>query len=811
MPKKMYNGEDGSSDFVLNCMKSLTTVLNAAAVFSQIYGISNLVSEMEAEIEEFELKDEELVDFDGSDYSIGFDDEFGDEEEVGGPSTSTKADNVSLEQAEHDEQFETGIIHPTCSGDYINSAICFSSEKSKVEARNDLLKDQDSSHSYSQEGAESGEIEEDKNEREDGSVSQPVFSFDKNNLGNEGCQGKARKHFRADLEDGELDDSATGPVNARVQNSNPCNLESIPSSQMAGRVLLTVLHPTFLYLLPPLQAQFFSCCCVGESPVTYQAGFYQYYTNLTVEAGKSTHVTSFLTKILVSVQSIERMRKRLCDCQDELLGGLLLPRSLMELLNHSKDYVGLVMETQPEAFNYEAEGNVEVCKVNDGIGHERKKRNFQFVADWQLDVKESERKETQSTTSVLRQNRPRGRQSDHIGSFLKGRPGGRGSNIHISGLTHTNPTPGIMGPTRPLMLSGMRGQIPLHHFGGPLGMSAPIQFQEALAQEQILRSHHAMQLGIAGPLHPPFSMDVPPVHPFVGMDYFGPGPRGMMHLQLHGSNMVPPINFIGSIDNSGRVPRPVFGAGRSLGRGSCANIGGRVGSVSRNGFSRPGAWSSNAVDVHTAGRGRGRGRQMPFSLGANQSKICQESQHRVDQIVGHEMQSIDASKVDELGQSERTEWNSMGGENMAGLNALHDGRNVNNDRERSESEKIQKNALLPGSENYATNSSGSNITKENIDDGKYSISGMPQASASSRREAGSATTNLIQLGGPVQRSRVLTVGGLPKGTPLSTVVEAFEKQGKIMGMLHIMGAADGYVSQREQKRLSGKLEMRFHC
>lgn len=28
-------------------------------------------------------------------------------------------------------------------------------------------------------------------------------------------------------------------------------------------------------------------------------------------------------------------------------------------------------------------------------------------------------------------------------------------------------------------------------------------------------------------------------------------------------------------------------------------------------------------------------------------------------------------------------------------------------------------------------------------------------------------------------SRVLTVGGLPEGTPLSIVIEAFEKQGKI--------------------------------
>ncbi|KAG0574767.1 hypothetical protein KC19_VG289300 [Ceratodon purpureus] len=45
---------------------------------------------------------------------------------------------------------------------------------------------------------------------------------------------------------------------------------------------------------------------------------------------------------------------------------------------------------------------------------------------------------------------------------------------------------------------------------------------------------------------------------------------------------------------------------------------------------------------------------------------------------------------------------------------------------------------------------------------------------------GIAGNNLIQLGGPVITSRVLSVSGFPENTSMAAVVEAFEKQGKIL-------------------------------
>jgi hypothetical protein len=45
---------------------------------------------------------------------------------------------------------------------------------------------------------------------------------------------------------------------------------------------------------------------------------------------------------------------------------------------------------------------------------------------------------------------------------------------------------------------------------------------------------------------------------------------------------------------------------------------------------------------------------------------------------------------------------------------------------------------------------------------------------------GTAGNHLIQLGGPVTKSRVLSVSGFPENTSMAVVVEAFEKQGKVL-------------------------------
>jgi hypothetical protein len=400
----------------------------------------------------------------------------------------------------------------------------------------------------------------------------------------------------------------------------------------------------------------------------------------------------------------------------------------------------------PEAFNYEALGNMEVSRASEEcIGKERKKRNFEYASEWKTVVKGKESKEAWLTIRTARQNRARGRQLDYSGSFAKGKPAGcRGPNMHMFGLPHANLAPCFIGPTRPLMPRGLGG--PLHHFGGPLGMSASIQFQDAVLQEQIMMSNHPIQLGMPGPRHPPFNIDVPPAQLFADVDYFGPGPRGMMHIQPHGPNMVPPVNCISALDNTGRGQRSISGAGRSLGRGSCSNIGGRGCSFPRNGFGRPATWPSSPIDIQAISRGRGQGRQLEL----DEVKNSQVGQFRVGLMVGvGQKMPVDVNKADKIVQGKRMKWNPMKIKNTTSVENTSDARQLSDGQKTS-------------AEDY----------------GNSVVSSMSQATNKSQ-EAVPSTANMIQLGGPVQRSRVLTVGGLPEGTPLSIVIEAFEKQGKI--------------------------------
>lgn len=552
---------------------------------------------------ELEFREEELVDFEGSDYSIEYDDEFGYEEEMGGPLSSTISEDILLEQTEHCEQPRRKNAFLT--GDHINSTVGHTIEGLEFE-----VGDAQPNHlDHTQDAAESGDIEEGKYEKDDFTVSRISSSFDTNILDYKGSQVGAKKHLRADLEDGELDDAA-----------------------------------------------------------------------------------------------------------------------------------------MPEAFNYEALGNMDVSRASEEcIGKERKKRNFEDASECQTVVKGKESKETWLTIRTARQNRPRGRQSDYSANFAKGKPAGcRGPDMHMFGLAHANLAPCLMGPTRPLMPRGLGG--PLHHFGGPLGMSASIQFQDALLQEQIMMSNHPIQLGMHGPRHPPFNMNVPPPHLFADVDYFGHGPRGMMHIQPRGPNMVPPVNCVGALDNTGRGQMSMYGAGRSLLRGSCSNIGGRGGSFPRNGFGRPATWPSSPIDIQAIGRGRGQGHQVEL----DEVKNTQVGQFRLELMVGVGQKiPVDVNKADKIVQGKRMKWipmktkNSTSGENTSDARQLSDGQ------------------------------------KTSVEDCRNSVvSSMPQATNKSQ-EPGPSTANMIQLGGPVQRSRVLTVGGLPEGTPLSIVIEAFEKQGKI--------------------------------
>ena len=104
---------------------------------------------------EFEVNEEELVDFEGSDYSIELDEEFGDEE-VGAPLTSTKVENILFEQVEYVKQPERTVC--PFSGGQISTAMCSTTERSEIEAENAAPKFLVIRHSCSQEGVESGKF-----------------------------------------------------------------------------------------------------------------------------------------------------------------------------------------------------------------------------------------------------------------------------------------------------------------------------------------------------------------------------------------------------------------------------------------------------------------------------------------------------------------------------------------------------------------------------------------------------------------------------------------------------------------------------
>lgn len=151
---------------------------------------------------ELEFREEELVDFEGSDYSIEYDDEFGYEEEMGGPLSSTVSEDILLEQTEHCEQPRRK--NASLTGDHINSTVGHTIEGLEFEvgdAQPNHLDD-------TQDAAESGDIEEGKYEKDDFTVSRISSSSDTNILDYKGSQVGAKKHLRADLEDGELDDAA---------------------------------------------------------------------------------------------------------------------------------------------------------------------------------------------------------------------------------------------------------------------------------------------------------------------------------------------------------------------------------------------------------------------------------------------------------------------------------------------------------------------------------------------------------------------------------------------------------------------------
>uniref|UniRef100_A0A7I4AB54 RRM domain-containing protein n=1 Tax=Physcomitrium patens TaxID=3218 RepID=A0A7I4AB54_PHYPA len=85
----------------------------------------------------------------------------------------------------------------------------------------------------------------------------------------------------------------------------------------------------------------------------------------------------------------------------------------------------------------------------------------------------------------------------------------------------------------------------------------------------------------------------------------------------------------------------------------------------------------------------------------------------------------------------------------------------------------------------STGQTGSKRSRENGVDRRHSSGSSgtgtkPIAPPNVGNGMGATGNNLIRLGGPVTKSRVLSVSGFPENTSMAVVVEAFEKQGKIL-------------------------------
>lgn len=136
---------------------------------------------------EYEVKDEELVDFEELDYGFESDEELEIDKEVVQPHLEGNAVLTSQEGKQSD------------TGQHVNGGGPLHSGKQEV-TENERRGE-----------AESGEIEEEKDEKDDGVVMQPLPSFVVAN-NNHSCERRVRetrrKHCKGDLEDGKLDDTA---------------------------------------------------------------------------------------------------------------------------------------------------------------------------------------------------------------------------------------------------------------------------------------------------------------------------------------------------------------------------------------------------------------------------------------------------------------------------------------------------------------------------------------------------------------------------------------------------------------------------
>lgn len=299
------------------------------------------------------------------------------------------------------------------------------------------------------------------------------------------------------------------------------------------------------------------------------------------------------------------------------------------------------------------------------------------------------------------------------------------------------------------------------------------QFQEAMAvHEHMMRSHRMMQqfaqvaTGPGRPINGPMGGHA--VRPMMGLEFGGPWPHAMLHMQPHGPDMAAQMNFTGPMDAYPRSPRTSYGSGRgAVATGGMFGQGqGRMGSSPRDVMGRQGSWSAGsaqASDLHPGGRGRVHIRGQVVSpawagpqgiaitqVSAGQSEVAQGPSQNVStgHATGAGMPGSRSTKAHRGPRASTTEgFSSIKKTEPYGTWKIDGDRSTGNGAQNART----------GSNNRSSSSSAT-CTKRDRENGRGKHLGSfsnnsHSASVLAEGNGASTASNLIQLGGPVQKSR----------------------------------------------------------
>ncbi|KAH7298985.1 hypothetical protein KP509_25G068200 [Ceratopteris richardii] len=369
--------------------------------------------------------------------------------------------------------------------------------------------------------------------------------------------------------------------------------------------------------------------------------------------------------------------------------------------------------------------------------------------------------------------------------------GGHGMGFRMMGLGQGYLASGIMGPGRPVMPLGIGNPSHgFHPFGGVIYHGLPqVHLHEVLAQEHLLRAH-ALQLAqetlsssLRAPLNRPSGGAA--LQSLLALDAHGPRSNISKHFPR------PPDMLMGPIGNFGRCLRPNLPTGRT---------GKLLGQTDSSLYcsTRPLGWLAasgpNEFQILNRGRGRGPGvfntvwgdsvdsftpilggiGLVPSSRAGINVGPHFNTQHLSSDDINFCQIPFSQAKNEQMQNVFDARW-KIEKERMLrnGLPEFHTHSNsmVEGSRELVKEPEKSVESIVLGSECSPTTSNlAAHLGPQTEDLKTTDTSG----------EANTVPKNVINLHQPLRKSRVLTISGLPEDTPMSAVIEVFEKLGKIM-------------------------------